>query len=63
MARFNPFDRVSGKYGAPMGRAGDPISFSRGDGYYDRGGAFCTYVEAHSPAGAIRAVMKLLDES
>ena len=51
MARFNPFAKVSGKYGAPMGRHGDDAStydgtsplFARhcgGDGYYDRGGAY-----------------------
>lgn len=51
MARFNPFARVSGKYGAPMGRHGQAADsfdghgrlYARhcgGDGYYDRGGAY-----------------------
>lgn len=51
MSRFNPFPRVSGRYGAPMGRRGDdPAGFPPGarlyvchcggDGFYDRGGAY-----------------------
>lgn len=51
MARFKPFDRVPGKYGAPMGRHGDDAGtydghaklyaqHCGGDGYYDRGGAY-----------------------
>jgi len=51
MARFNPFSRVNARYGAPMGRHGQPIHFwdgtgtlyarhCGGDGYYDRGGAY-----------------------
>ncbi|MEZ2409845.1 hypothetical protein AB6806_23925 [Bosea sp. RCC_152_1] len=52
MARFNPFARVKGSYGAPMGRHGNtPQDFADhtgklyarhcgGDGYYDRGGAY-----------------------
>lgn len=51
MARFNPFARVSSRYGAPMGRVGDDAErydgasklYARhcgGDGYYDRGGAY-----------------------
>lgn len=51
MKQFDPFPEVSGKYGAPMGRAGASISFMHcikrlharrqggGDGY-DRGGAY-----------------------
>lgn len=48
--RFNPFQAVSCKYGAPMGRHGDsPDKYDGGklyarhcggDGYYDRGGAY-----------------------
>lgn len=49
--RFNPFRKVDGKYGAPLGRAGDaPAQYDGeselyarhcgGDGYYDRGGAY-----------------------
>jgi len=49
--RFDPFARVSCKYGAPMGRFGnDPLSYDGlsklyarhcgGDGYYDKGGAY-----------------------
>lgn len=51
MARFNPFARVDGRYGAPMGRHGDSLTtydgksklYARhcgGDGYHDRGGAY-----------------------
>ena len=51
MPRFNPFPKVSCKYGAPMGRHGDnPETYDGhgklyarhcgGDGYYDRGGAY-----------------------
>lgn len=51
MPRFNPFARVNGRYGAPMGRHGDDLStwdgcgrlYARhcgGDGHYDRGGAY-----------------------
>lgn len=52
MPRFNPFARVNGQYGAPMGRHGADASsydpdmgklYARhcgGDGYYDRGGAY-----------------------
>lgn len=84
--RFNPFKKVEGKYGAPMGRHGhDAGSFDGhgklyarhcgGDGYYDRGGAYwghskvyavwtrggawCAYVEANSPAQAIKTVYEL----
>lgn len=51
MPRFNPFPRVSSRYGAPMGRAGDapgnfvdaPKLYARwqhgGEGY-DSGGAY-----------------------
>ena len=47
--RFNPFKRVSCKYGAPMGRHGygvydgeSPLFIRHcgGDGYYDKGGAY-----------------------
>lgn len=49
--RFNPFPRVGGRYGAPMGRLGHPLAayngasklYARhagGDGYYDCGGAY-----------------------
>lgn len=49
--RFNPFDKVNCRFGAPMGRHGDAPDtydgksklFARhcgGDGYYDRGGAY-----------------------
>lgn len=48
--RFNPFAKVSGRYGAPMGRHGHAPSqyesgklYARhcgGDGSYDRGGAY-----------------------
>ena len=49
--QFNPFPKVSGKYGAPMGRHGDnPANLHgikrlycrhQGGGYgYDRGGAY-----------------------
>lgn len=51
MARFNPFQSVPCRYGAPMGRHGDAASsyagasklYARhcgGDGFYDRGGAY-----------------------
>lgn len=50
MPRFNPFPKVDGRYGAPMGRNGDAPEqypggklYARhcgGDGYYDRGGAY-----------------------
>ena len=49
MARFNPFQHVSGRYGAPLGRHGvgtydgKAKLYARhcgGDGYYDRGGAY-----------------------
>lgn len=52
MPRFNPFARVTSRYGAPMGRHGvSPADFAYhvgplyarhcgGDGYYDRGGAY-----------------------
>lgn len=51
MPRFNPFAKVSAKYGAPLGRHGHDASmwdnegklYARhcgGDGYYDRGGAY-----------------------
>lgn len=51
MARFNPFAPVGSRYGAPMGRHGQPpemwagtgklyASHCGGDGYYDRGGAY-----------------------
>ena len=52
MARFNPFVKVNGSRGAPMGRHGcAPEAFMDipgklyarhcgGDGYYDRGGAY-----------------------
>lgn len=52
MPRFNPFAKVSGSHGAPMGRHGcAPEAFMDipgklyarhcgGDGYYDRGGAY-----------------------
>lgn len=57
MPKFNPFARVDGRYGAPMGRPGDaPHEYTTGalyarhcggDGYYDRGGAYwghsCVY--------------------
>ena len=50
-ARFNPFPVVSCRYGAPMGRHGDPADSwdgigrlhacsAGGDGHYDRGGAY-----------------------
>lgn len=50
--RFNPFKRVSCRYGAPMGRHGDSmpqnydgssplfIKHCGGDGTYDKGGAY-----------------------
>lgn len=49
--RFNPFNKLSCKYGAPMGRHGaDPSTYDGtsklfashcgGDGFYDRGGAY-----------------------
>ena len=48
--RFNPFERVQGKHGAPMGRHGNGVNqymggklyaqHCGGDGYYDRGGAY-----------------------
>ena len=48
---FNPFSRVSSRYGASMGRHGhnpdmwdcEGVLYARhggGDGYYDRGGAY-----------------------
>jgi hypothetical protein len=51
MPRFNPFRKVDGRYGAPMGRHGSNIdqlfgdekliaTHCGGDGYYDRGGAY-----------------------
>lgn len=51
MARFNPFNQLDSKYGAPMGRHGNSFDeydgkstlYARhcgGDGYYDRGGAY-----------------------
>lgn len=51
MARFNPFAKVNGRFGAPMGRHGHDAAmwdgegklYARhcgGDGYYDRGGAY-----------------------
>ena len=51
MPRFNPFRKVNGQYGAPMGRHGDaPDNYDGisklyarhcgGDGCYDRGGAY-----------------------
>lgn len=51
MAAFDPFPRVQGRFGAPMGRHGAPYSafegarglYARhcgGDGYYDKGGAY-----------------------
>lgn len=86
MPRFNPFAKVNGQYGAPMGRdSDDPSSYTPdmgklyarhcgGDGYYDRGGAYwghskvcavwtrggawCCYVDAHSPAQAIKVVQE-----
>ena len=48
MDRFNPFPKVSGRYGAPLGRvstrhdftdAGD-LCVSAGQGEYDSGGAY-----------------------
>lgn len=47
--RFNPFPKLSGKYGAPMGRhdtapqpfpSGLPLCVSRPQGEYDSGGAY-----------------------
>ena len=88
MARFNPFPAVNSRYGAPMGRHGQPVEmwdgtgklYARhcgGDGYYDRGGAywghskvcavwtrgggFCTYVDAYTPAEAIRIVRTMAE--
>ena len=85
MARFNPFQNVNSRYGAPMGRHGHDVDmydgesklYARhcgGDGYYDRGGAywghskvcavwtrggdFCAYVEAWTPAAAIAFVQQ-----
>lgn len=85
MPRFNPFAKVNGRYGAPMGRRGSSAEsydgssklYARhcgGDGYYDRGGAYwghskvcavwtrgggwCAYVEAYSPAQAIAIVKR-----
>lgn len=51
MTRFNPFARVNGRFGAPLGRHGNDAAsydgsgklYARhggGDGSYDRGGAY-----------------------
>ncbi len=51
MKQYNPFENVSGRYGAPMGRNGEcpfeladePMLVAQhcgGDGFYDRGGAY-----------------------
>lgn len=62
MARFNPFPKVSARFGAPMGRvshnpglcAGMQLCAHEqgGDGYYDRGGAYW----GSSPEGPVWAV-------
>lgn len=50
MPKFNPFHKVNAAYGAPMGRQSrgrEPetweslhITPAKGDGYYDKGGAY-----------------------
>lgn len=57
--RFNPFKRLSCKYGAPMGRHGDMlqnapsdqplyIKHCGGDGFYDKGGAYWGYNKVYA---------------
>ena len=60
--RFNPFPKVSGKYGAPLGRFGgqldpdlDPASLcvSRPQGEYDSGGAYWGSGGSEGPVYAV----------
>jgi hypothetical protein len=62
-ARFNPFPKVSGKYGAPMGRTSnhniehdtprDKLAVSHPQGDYDSGGAYWGLGFKHGPVYAV----------
>ena len=60
--RFNPFPKLSGRYGAPMGRHGGTLSsdlepsqlcVSRPQGEYDSGGAYWGLGEELGPVWAV----------
>ena len=62
MPRFNPFPKVSGRYGAPMGRHGgtlDPdtppedLCVSHPQGEYDSGGAYWGLGGSEGPVYAV----------
>ncbi len=59
--RFNPFPKLSGRYGAPMGRASDTLEpvaqhklcVSRPQGEYDSGGAYWGCGGSEGPVWAV----------
>lgn len=60
--RFNPFPQLSGRYGAPMGRADTcpqlfprdlPLCVSHPQGEYDSGGAYWGLGGAEGPVWAV----------